>query len=76
LAEVAALAQVTHGACYLQAVILGHSFFRFAGELWYQPFRLFYFKRLVAASAEGVCGAKLHQGAAFTPQYLTRLDGC
>ena len=76
LAQIAAFAKITHRARHLQAVIFGHSFFRFAGELRDEPFRFFDFERFVAASAERVRGAELNQSAAFTPKNLTRLDGC
>src|SRR5271154_3232680 len=75
LTQIAALAQITHRARDLQAVIFCHSLFRFARELRNEPFWFLDLEGLVAASAKRVCGAELHQSAAFTPKNLTCLNG-
>src|ERR1700689_1984209 len=76
LAQIAALTQITHRARDLQAVVFRHSLFRFARELRDETFWFLDLEGLVAASAKRVCGAELHQSAAFTPKNLTRLNGC
>ena len=76
LAQIAALAQITHRARDLQAVVFSHSLFRFARELRDETFWFLDLEGLVAASAKRVCGAELHQSAALTPKNLTCLNGC
>jgi hypothetical protein len=49
LAQIAALAKITHCARHLKAVIFGHGLFRLSGELRNELFRFFDFEWFVAA---------------------------
>ena len=75
LREIAYMTQIADGSGYLQATLLdcgcGDKRQRCGGR-----FRLLDLETLVAAAAQGVRCAELHQTAMITTQDLTLFDGC
>jgi hypothetical protein len=75
LRQVAHVAQVANGRCYLQTALLGCGL-GYKSEWGWSRFGLFDLEAFVAAAAQRIGCPELHQTAMVATQYLTLFDRC